>query len=128
MAGLAVALPPSPPSYGVVLIPPSQHEAPVVGMAAIESLKLSEIGAFDSCHVRTHSPGAFQELLHPKDAPSLGNRFAGTDPVFSECGRGLASPILQMATPHETSRIGAASCLPGAQPRQFIESICATGP
>lgn len=73
MAGLAVAFPPSPPSYGVVLIPPSQHAAPVAGMAAIESLKVSKIGAF-------------QELLHAKDAPSLGNRFAGTDPVFLSNG------------------------------------------
>ncbi|MDE0620059.1 MAG: hypothetical protein OXH83_00170 [Bryobacterales bacterium] len=55
-------------------------------MAAIKSLKASEIGAFRSCHVRTHSPRAFQELLHAKDAPSLGNRFAGTDPVFLSDG------------------------------------------
>jgi len=86
MAGLAVALPPGPPSYGVVLIPPSQHEAPVAGTAAIESLKTSKIGAFGSCHVRTHSPRAFQELLHAKDAPSPGNRFAGTDPVILSDG------------------------------------------
>lgn len=59
MAGLAVAHPPSPPSYWVVLIPRSQHEAPVASMAAIESLKVSEIGAFGSCRLRTHSPRAF---------------------------------------------------------------------
>ena len=51
-------------------------------MAAIESFKASEISAFGSCHVRTHSPREFQELPHAKDAPSLGNRFAWTDPVF----------------------------------------------
>ena len=79
MAGLAVAL---PPPYGVVLIPRSQHEAPVAGMAANESLKASEIGEFGSCRVRTHSPRAFQAVQHVKNAPSLGNRFAGTDPAF----------------------------------------------
>lgn len=56
MAGLAVALPPGPASYGVVLIPPSQHEAPVASRAAIESLKASEIGAFGSCRDRTRYP------------------------------------------------------------------------
>ena len=81
MAGLAVGLPPSP-LYGVELTPRSQHEAPVASMAAIESLKASDIGAFGSCRVRTHSPRPFQEVQHVKNAPSLGNRFAGTDSVF----------------------------------------------